>query len=93
MVTCLSPHSRNHRVGAAIARGESLEQIVESLGMVAEGVHTASVVAEIVTARGIDAPLLLGVQQVLSGRMTPMEALKYFMSLASRQDIHLTLRS
>jgi len=92
MVTCMSPHSRNHRVGAAIARGETLEQVVESLGMVAEGVHTSRVVSELIVSRGLDAPLLMGVKHVLDGKMTPVEALKYFMSLASRQDIDLALR-
>jgi glycerol-3-phosphate dehydrogenase (NAD(P)+) len=39
MVTCASPISRNHRVGAALARGLSLSEAVESLGMVAEGIR------------------------------------------------------
>ena len=68
------------------------KEVVESLGMVAEGVHTSKVVSELITSRMLDAPLLMGVKHVLDGKMTPAEALQYFMSLASRQDIDLALR-
>lgn len=40
LVTCISPDSRNYRVGNAIGQGKTLEQAVESLGQVAEGVNT-----------------------------------------------------
>ncbi len=92
VVTCNSRHSRNHRIGAAIARGETLDTAIAKLGMVAEGVHTARVVAEIVAERHIDAPLLLGVKAVLDSELQPLEAVGHFMALASRHDIDTALR-
>jgi glycerol-3-phosphate dehydrogenase (NAD(P)+) len=47
IATCASSDSRNHRVGVALARGESLAEAVTALGMVAEGVSTASAAAEL----------------------------------------------
>src|SRR5439155_9845623 len=41
MATCMSPLSRNRRVGEALARGSTLEQILQEMGQVAEGVRTA----------------------------------------------------
>ena len=40
VVTCMSPLSRNYRVGYAIGSGQSLEESVDELGEVAEGVNT-----------------------------------------------------
>jgi glycerol-3-phosphate dehydrogenase (NAD(P)+) len=36
----VSPLSRNYRVGYAVGKGESLEEAIESLGEVAEGINT-----------------------------------------------------
>ena len=40
VTTCCSKHSRNRAVGEAIGRGETLEQILARMSMVAEGVWT-----------------------------------------------------
>ncbi|HEV8113686.1 MAG TPA: NAD(P)H-dependent glycerol-3-phosphate dehydrogenase [Planctomycetota bacterium] len=41
VTTCCSKHSRNRAVGEAIGRGQSLEQVLSKMKMVAEGVWTA----------------------------------------------------
>ena len=40
ILTCYSEHSRNHRVGDRLGRGEPLSEITASMIMVAEGIHT-----------------------------------------------------
>jgi len=40
VATCCSQHSRNRAVGEEIGRGKGLEEILESMNMVAEGVWT-----------------------------------------------------
>ena len=47
MATCMSPLSRNRRVGEELARGRSLEEIIADMGQVAEGVRTARSVIEL----------------------------------------------
>lgn len=87
IVTCTSPLSRNHRVGAALARGEKLEQIVADLGMVAEGVNTCLTAHRLVARLGIDAPLLHAVYRIVHEGLSPREALGQLMSLESRPDV------
>ena len=41
IVTCLSPYSRNRRVGQLIGEGNTLDVILSNMRMVAEGVETA----------------------------------------------------
>lgn len=65
MVTCNSTRSRNHRVGAALGRGEKLADVLEKLGQVAEGVHTARAAHELAARHGIVAPLIDAVYRVL----------------------------
>ena len=40
IVTCTSVHSRNWRAGNMLGKGHSLEEVLESMGMVVEGVRT-----------------------------------------------------
>jgi len=87
VVTCASTLSRNHRVGAALARGEKLDYVVNNLGMVAEGVHTARVAREIVEEHGLDTPLMLAVYRVLYDDVSPADALRGLMALSSRPDV------
>ena len=56
MVTCYSPHSRNNRVGKALGSGETLEEVTERLGMVAEGVPNTLSIYEAARKHGIETP-------------------------------------
>ena len=89
LVTCASPLSRNHRVGAALAEGKKLPEIVESLGMVAEGVNTSVVAHEMIGRMGMYAPLLDGVYRVVHEGLHPRDALAQLMALESRPDVDL----
>jgi glycerol-3-phosphate dehydrogenase (NAD(P)+) len=44
IVTCTSQHSRNHTVGERLGKGESIQDILSSMTMVAEGVWNAKVI-------------------------------------------------
>lgn len=91
MVTCASPLSRNNRVGAALARGLTLEQAIESLGMVAEGVKAAAIAHEITNTLGLRSPLIHGVYKVVHERLDPRVALRELMSGAAQDDIDPSL--
>jgi glycerol-3-phosphate dehydrogenase (NAD(P)+) len=65
IVTCFSEHSRNHRVGFALGTGKSLEEAVNSLGMVAEGVPNTLSIHDAAHKAGVRAPILDGVYAVL----------------------------
>lgn len=74
IATCMSPASRNRRVGEAIARGLSIEEAVAELGQVAEGVKTAPTVMELARQHGVEMPIAAEVEAVVAGRRTPTEA-------------------
>ncbi|MCA9522386.1 MAG: NAD(P)-dependent glycerol-3-phosphate dehydrogenase [Myxococcales bacterium] len=87
IVTCSSPFSRNHRVGRRLAQGDKLEAIIETLGMVAEGVTATRVAWEIARELRLETPLLDGIFRVLYEGMHPQTALVELMRVASQQDI------
>src|SRR5690606_5125860 len=57
ILTCTGDLSRNRRVGLGLAKGKRLEQIVEELGHVAEGVRCAQTVRELAQQRHIEMPI------------------------------------
>lgn len=75
MVTCYSPHSRNNRVGKALGSGETLEEITERLGMVAEGVPNTLSIHEAARKHGIETPIIDAVYQILYEDKSAQEAL------------------
>ena len=73
IVTCFSPHSRNHRVGLALGQGRTLEQAVAALGMVAEGVPNALSIYETARRMGVRTPIVDAVHAILyEGKSVPL---------------------
>ncbi len=73
IVTCFSEHSRNHRVGLALGRGETLEQAVAALGMVAEGVPNTLSIYEAARRVGVRTPIIDAVHGILyQGKPAPL---------------------
>ena len=56
-LTCSSSNSRNYTVGYRLGQGESLDEIVKTLGSVAEGVSTAKGAKAIVDQMKVSAPI------------------------------------
>lgn len=65
VVTCTSPHSRNRRLGEAIARGATLDEARERIGMVVEGVTTTHVAMQLAERHRVDMPITREVHAVL----------------------------
>jgi len=65
MCTCYSRHSRNNRVGRALGAGHKLEEVVASLGMVAEGVVNTRSIHSAASRAEISTPLIDAVYAVL----------------------------
>jgi glycerol-3-phosphate dehydrogenase (NAD(P)+) len=57
VATCISPHSRNRRVGEELAKGRIVDEITSEMKMVAEGVKTSRVVMELADERGVEMPI------------------------------------
>jgi len=86
LATCFSEHSRNHKVGLALGRGQTLEEAVNALGMVAEGVPNTRSIYE--AARRVQArtPILDVVYAMLYQGVAPAVALDRLFSRSPRQE-------
>ncbi|HIA27872.1 MAG TPA: NAD(P)-dependent glycerol-3-phosphate dehydrogenase [Planctomycetes bacterium] len=67
IVTCFSEHSRNRAVGIRIGHGEKIEDILDGMDQVAEGVHTTLAVHEMrkEIAAEIEMPIAETVYQIV----------------------------
>lgn len=74
MATCSSPASRNRRVGEELAHGKSLQQIIDEMSQVAEGVKTVRTVIELANEHGVTMPIAEEVDAVINGDCTPAAA-------------------
>jgi glycerol-3-phosphate dehydrogenase (NAD(P)+) len=75
ITTCISRHSRNRHVGEQIAAGRSLDDILSSMVMVAEGVRTTRSAVELARRHGIEMPIAEQMELVLFERKNPREAI------------------
>lgn len=67
VATCASPHSRNRRLGEALAQGLSLEAAQAQLGQVAEGVTTVQTARALAAEHDIEMPITEQLHAVLFG--------------------------
>ena len=74
VLTCTGDLSRNRRVGLALGRGGRLDEIIEELGEVAEGVRTTQAACRLAGRLGVELPIAERVRQVLDGELSPAEA-------------------
>lgn len=74
VATCTSAQSRNRHVGLELAGGRTIEEVVASMYMVAEGVKSAPVVMELAAQHGVDMPLAREVYDVVRGRSSAKKA-------------------
>jgi glycerol-3-phosphate dehydrogenase (NAD(P)+) len=74
VLTCTGDLSRNRRVGLGLARGDSLSDVLDKLGHVAEGVAAARAAHALAGALGIDMPIVAAVYRVLYEGLAPKQA-------------------
>lgn len=65
IVTCLSQHSRNRFVGERIGKGETLDEVLAHMKMVAEGVPTARSAKALAEKVGVEMPIVNAVYATL----------------------------
>ena len=74
VATCISTQSRNRHVGERLGKGETIDEIIAAMNMVAEGVKTSKVVMELADDLGLDMPIASEVYQVCHEGRTAAEA-------------------
>lgn len=86
MVTCMSRHSRNRHLGEQIALGKSLDQVLDDMSMVSEGVRTTCAVHGLAQQHGVEMPITEAVHAVLFEDKRPSEMVKRLMTRAPKQE-------
>lgn len=81
MCTCASPLSRNHHVGERLAKGEKLQDILDSMTQVAEGVPTTDAVHRYAESIGLDLPIVQAVYRILYEGLSVKEAVSQLMTI------------
>ncbi|WP_310626651.1 NAD(P)H-dependent glycerol-3-phosphate dehydrogenase [Limnohabitans sp.] len=79
VLTATGDLSRNRQVGLALAQGMTLQQAVDSLGHVAEGVCCARTVVQRAQLLGVDMPIAQAVVALLDGSITAAQAVALLM--------------
>jgi glycerol-3-phosphate dehydrogenase (NAD(P)+) len=79
ITTCNSPASRNRTVGERVGRGETLNEILNTMVMVAEGVWTARAVRDLAAEKNIEMPITDAVCRILFENQAPDKAVKDLM--------------
>src|SRR5579859_2301171 len=88
MATCMSPLSRNRRVGEEIARGRTVAEITAEMKMVAEGVGSARTVIELAHACDVQTPIAAEVDAVVNEGRTAAEAFRGLRRVPPRSESH-----
>jgi glycerol-3-phosphate dehydrogenase (NAD(P)+) len=79
ITTCVSKHSRNRYVGEQIAAGRSLDDVLSSMVMVAEGVRTTRSTMELSRRHSIEMPISEQMNLVLFEGKRPKDAIRELM--------------
>ncbi|MDI6816173.1 MAG: NAD(P)H-dependent glycerol-3-phosphate dehydrogenase [Actinomycetota bacterium] len=87
VVTCMSQHSRNRRVGEMLGKGMNLTRIYAEMNMVAEGIRTASAVAKLAEEYRIDMPITENVRNVLYLDKNALECVSELMSRGAVEEM------
>jgi glycerol-3-phosphate dehydrogenase (NAD(P)+) len=85
-VTCTSRYSRNRLVGERIGRGESLDEILASMTMVAEGIATTISALELASDYGIEMPIAEQVYCILFEGKDPRAAITELMTRQMKRE-------
>ena len=86
ILTCTGDLSRNRQVGLALGSGKTLQETLDALGHVAEGVGTAREVARLSVELSVDMPIARAVAAVIAGELAAKDAVTQLMSRAQRAE-------
>jgi len=86
IATCSSPLSRNHTVGAMLAKGKKIDDILNELGSVAEGVQTSKALCELAKKLNVEVPLSEAIYEALYTDITPIEVMQKLMNRKLKEE-------
>ncbi len=88
IATCMSSQSRNNQVGVGLGQGRKLDEIINDMNMVAEGVKSTRGILELAGRYDIEMPIATQVGRVLYEGASPNEVLKVLMGRDAKRELH-----
>ncbi len=86
IVTCASVHSRNRKAGYLMGQGKSMQEAMDEVQMVVEGVYSAKAAVKLGKKYGVALPIIDKVNEVLFEGKNPGEAVNELMLRDSRAE-------
>jgi glycerol-3-phosphate dehydrogenase len=87
VATCFGPLSRNRQVGYRLSKGETLDEILASLGGVSEGINTAIALEQFLSSKHrrnyyeYKFPIFSRIGKIVEGKLSPRQGLEELMKL------------
>jgi glycerol-3-phosphate dehydrogenase (NAD(P)+) len=88
VATCISRQSRNRHVGEALGRGQTIDEIVAAMNMVAEGVKSSKAVLDLSVRVGVEMPIAEQVVAVLYEGKEASEIVPALMQREAKPELH-----
>ena len=88
IVTCASVHSRKRKAGYLIGQGMSMQEAMDEVKMVVEGVYSPKAAAQLAKKYEVSMPIVDEVNAVLFEGKSPAEAVNDLMMRESRSENH-----
>ena len=87
IVTCASVHSRNRKAGYLIGQGRTMQQAMDEVQMIVEGVYSAKAGLTLSEKFGIETPIIQAVNQVLFENKNPKQAVDELMQRMKKDEL------
>lgn len=89
VVTATSRHSRNWRAGSLLGQGKGLDEVLESMGMVVEGIRTTKAAHSISEKFGVQMPIADQLYHVLFEGRDPRSAVEGLMGRDPKTEMEI----
>ncbi len=86
IVTCTSMHSRNRRAGILIGQGKTMEEAIEEVHMVVEGVYATETAYQLSQKYNVEMPIVSAAYAVLFEKASPRDAVLELMTRGKKAE-------
>lgn len=87
IVTCTSVHSRNWKAGNLLGKGHKLDEVLENMGMVVEGVRTTKAAFQLAKKYETNMPITEALYNVLFNAVNPKDAVDQLMGRLKKHEM------
>ncbi len=83
IATCTSAQSRNRHVGIQLGKGREIDEIIDEMVMVAEGVKSAPTVIKLAELHGVEMPIAQDVYRTVTGQQSARQSFRGLLKVTS----------